>query len=179
LCLGIFALLYLIRQLHINRKEAEYQTRLAKQRQELVEKEKENVEKEKQNNQLLERQLKFQSILLSNIKMHQTNTLKRPHVWKDGSKETMEKQYETFWNELKTYVDVEFNNFTTRLMDKHPTLSDSDVFFSCLLLSEFETGMIATILNVQAGSVIKQRYRLRTKLKLLNSENLLDYLTHF
>ena len=85
----------------------------------------------------------------------------------------------TFYNELKTYVDMEFNNFTTRLKEKHPVLTENDIFISCLLLAEFETGMIATILNVQAESINKYRYRLRTKLKLANSDNLLDYLLHF
>jgi len=161
------------------RKEAQYQKELAERKQELLEKEQENVIKEKHNNFLLERQLKLQSILLSNIKMHKTNTVKRPHIWCEGSKEMIEQQQYTFCNELLTYVDMEFNNFTVRLKERHPALSDRDIFFSCLILSGFETGMIATILSVQAESINKQRYRLRIKLKLLNSDKLYDYLLHF
>jgi len=179
LILSVFILLYLFLKLRVKKNEVEYQKNIAIKKQELLEIEKENTAREKENNALLERQLKLQNILLSNIKIHKTNSEKRPTVWKDGSKETIEKQYEAFYNELKTYVDMEFNNFTTRLKEKHPVLTENDMFISCLLISEFKTGMIATILDVQADSINKYRYRLRTKLKLLNSDNLLDYLLHF
>ena len=179
LTLSIIIVLFLFWRLKVRKNELEYQKDIATKKQELLEKEKENTAKEKENSALLERQLKLQNILLSNIKMHQTNTVKRPTVWRDGSKETIEKQYEAFYSELKTYVDMEFDNFTIRLKEKHSILTENDVFISCLLIAEFETGMIATILNVQTDSMNKQRYRLRTKLKLSNSDHLLDYLLHF
>jgi len=179
LTLSILIVVFLFWRLKVKKNELKYQKNIATKKQQLLEKEHENTAKEKENSALLERQLKLQNILLSNIKMHQTNTVKRPTVWRDGSKETIEKQYETFYSELKTYVDMEFDNFTVRLNEKHPTLTENDVFISCLLIAEFETGMIATILNVQTDSINKQRYRLRTKLKLSNSDNLLDYLLHF
>ena len=179
LILSVFIVLFLFWRLKVKKKEIKYQKNIAGKKQELLEKERENTVKEKENNALLERQLKLQNILLSNIKMHQTNTVKRPTVWRDGSKEIIAKQYETFYSELKTYVDMEFNNFTTRLKDKHPVLTENDIFITCLLIADFETGMIATILNVQTDSMNKQRYRLRTRLKLSNSDNLLNYLLHF
>lgn len=172
LVLSVFSGVILFLRLRVKKNEVEYQRAL-------LEKEIEKAANEKENNALLERQLKLQTILLSNIKMHQTNTVKRPTVWREGSKETIEKQNETFYNELKTYVDMEYNNFTSRLKEKHSTLTDNDIFISCLLLAEFDSGMIATILNVQTESINKARYRLRTKLKLQNSENLTDYLLHF
>ncbi len=172
LAMCIFSVAFLFWRLRIKKNEVDYQRAL-------LEKEIEKAANEKENNALLERQLKLQTILLSNIKMHQTNTVKRPTVWREGSKETIEKQNETFYNELKTYVDMEYNNFTSRLKEKHPALTDNDIFISCLLLAEFDSGMIATILNVQTESINKARYRLRTKLKLQNSENLTDYLLHF
>ncbi|NDP21866.1 MAG: tetratricopeptide repeat protein [Paludibacter sp.] len=179
LMLSICIVLFLFWRLKVKKNEVEYQKDIANKKQELLEKEKENTAKEIENSALLERQLKLQNILLSNIKMHQTNTVKRPTVWREGSKDTIEKQYEAFYNELKTYVDMEFNNFTVRLKEKHLVLTENDIFISCLLIAEFETGMMATILNIQTDSMNKQRYRLRTKLKLPNSENLLDYLLHF
>lgn len=174
--LTVFLLFWRIR---VKKQQLETQKQLVIQEHALVEKEKENTAKEKENSALLERQLKLQNILLSNIKVHQTNTVKRPTVWREGSKDTIEKQYEAFYNELKTYVDMEFNNFTIRLKEKHLVLTENDIFISCLLIAEFETGMMATIFNIQTDSMNKQRYRLRTKLKLSNSENLLDYLLHF
>lgn len=179
LALSVFSGVILFLRLRVKKNEVEYQKDIAIKKQKLLEKEKENTAKEKENNALLERQLKLQDILLSNIKMHQTNSIKRPTVFRDGSKETIEKQYEAFYNELKTYVDMEFDNFTIRLKERCPVLTETDIFISCLLIAEFETGMIATVLNVQTDSLNKYRYRLRTKLKMSNSDNLLDYLRHF
>lgn len=171
---AIFIVLFLSK-----RKEANYQKELALRNQELLAKEHEQVMNERHTNFLLERQLKLHDILLSNMDLHKNNSVKRPHIWNEGSKEIKNQQQNTFYNELLTFVDLEFNNFTHRLKEKHPTLSERDIFFSCLILSGFETGMIATILSVQTESINKQRYRLRTKLKLLNSDKLYDYLLHF
>lgn len=172
LSLTVLIVVFLYWRLKAREKELEYQKYIAIKRHELL-------EKEKENSTLLERQLKLQTILLSNIQMHQTNTVKRPTFWREGSKETIAKQYELFYNELKAYIDLEFNNFTTRLKDNYPVLTENDIFISCLLLANFETGMIATILNVQVDSINKQRYRLRTKLKLSKSDHLIDFLLHF
>jgi len=177
--LSVFIVVFLFWRLRVREKDIEYQKDIATRKQELLEKEKENIAKEKENSALLERQLKLQTILLSNIQMHQANTVKRPNLWRDGSKEALTKQYEAFYNELKGYIDLEFNNFTIRLKDNYPLLTDNDIFISCLLIANFDTGMIATIFNVQADSINKQRYRLRTKLKLSKSDNLIDFLLHF
>jgi hypothetical protein len=175
----IFVVIVLFWRLRVKKNQLLVQKQLLINETALVLVEKEKLEKEKENNALLEKQLKLQNILLSNIEMHQTNILKRPLFWREGSKETIEKQYNAFYNELKTYVDMEFNNFTIRLKEKYPLLTENDILISCLLIAQFETGMIATILNVQTDTLNKYRYRLRTKLKLTNSDNLHDFLLHF
>ena len=48
-----------------------------------------------------------------------------------------------------------------------------------LTLAGFESGMIATILDVKLESITKYRYRLRLKFQLQNSDNLVDYLRQF
>ena len=121
LSLTVLIVVFLYWRLKVRENELEYQKYIAIKRQELL-------EKEKENSTLLERQLKLQTILLSNIQMHQTNTVKRPSLWREGSKETIDRQYEQFYNELKAYIDLEFNNFTTRLKDNYPLLTENDIF---------------------------------------------------
>ena len=121
----------------MKKNEVKYQKDIAFKKQKLLEIEQEKTEKERENKALLEHQLKLQNILLSNIKIHKTNSVKRPNVWKDGSYQTIDKQYEAFFNELKTYIDMEFNNFTLRLKEKFSNLSERDIQFCCLLLANF------------------------------------------
>ncbi len=138
------------------------------------------LEKEKENSNLLKKQLEFQSILLSNIEMHRKNTVKRPDFWKDSTSQIVSDQYKAFYKELTTHIDVEYNNFTVRVKEKFPILTDRDLFFCCLLLAKFESGMIATVLDVNIDSVNKHRHRLRKKLQVSDStENLVEFLRNF
>jgi FixJ family two-component response regulator len=89
-------------------------------------------------------------------------------------------QNEALHKELTAHVDLEYNNFTLRLKDQFQVLTERDLFFCCLLLAKFETGMIATVLDVNIESVNKHRHRLRKKLQVSDStENLVDFLRNF
>lgn len=137
-------------------------------------------EKEKENSALLTKQLELQSILISNINMHRQNTVKRPGLWKNTSGQIVLDQFEAFHKELTTHINLEYNNFTHRLKEHFPALTDRDLFFCSLLLAKFESGMIATVLDVNIESVNKHRHRLRKKLQVADStENLVDFLRNF
>lgn len=137
-------------------------------------------EKEKENSALLTKQLELQSILISNINMHRQNTVKRPGLWKNTSGQIVLDQFEAFHKELTAHINMEYNNFTHRLKEHFPALTDRDLFFCSLLLAKFESGMIATVLDVNIESVNKHRHRLRKKLQVADStENLVDFLRNF
>ena len=144
-----------------------------------VEIEKDKVEKEKENSALLEKQLKLQAILLLNIEQHRKNAIKRPGLWKNDSKEKHYEQNDIFYEELISCMDLEYNNISQRLSLSFTTLTRNDILICCLLLAGFDTGMIATILDVKLDSVTKHRYRLRLKLRLQNSDHLVDFLRQF
>jgi len=85
----------------------------------------------------------------------------------------------TFHEELIASMDLQYNNISQRLLKKYPELTNRDILICCLLLANFETGMIATILDVKIDSVRIHRTRLRKKLNLQNHENIIEFLSRF
>ena len=166
-------------RLNIKKKQFDVQNELLGKEKAFVEIEKEKVEKEKENSTLLEKQLKLQSILLLNIEQHRKNVIKRPGIWKNESKEMHPEQNNTFHKELIACMDLEYTDISHRLIVDFPSLTKRDILICCLLLAGFDTGMIATILDVKLESITKYRYRLRLKFQLQNSDNLVDYLRQF
>jgi len=147
--------------------------------EQLLEREKQIVEKEKENVNLLEKQLKIQNVLLSNVDQYRKNSFKRPLS-------SNEKQFGispilnmTFHEELIATMDIQYNNISSRLIKYYPNLSERDILVCCLLLANFDTGMISSILDIKCDSMRIHRIRLRRKLKLKNSENLIEFLREF
>jgi len=137
------------------------------------------VEKEKENCNLLELQLKMQNILLSNVEQYRKHSIKRPNtsVESRGGISPILNRY--FHEELIASMDIQYNSITKRLIERFPDLTERDILVCCLLVAGFDTGMIASILDVKIESITKHRYRLRTKLRLQNSENLVEYISYF
>lgn len=149
----------------VRKKELTFQSKI-------IQNDKILFEKEKENNQLLELQLKVQRILLLNVEQYKKNSINQ--TIKDiDLKSTL------FHDELITCMDIKYNNISKRLKNSYPELSDRDILVCCLLLSDFETNMIATILDVKNETILILRSRLRKKLSLKNSENLVLFLSNF
>jgi len=144
----------------------------------LVENERILVEKEKENINLLEQQLKMQNILLSNVEQYRKHSIKRPLNDEERRGVISPILNPTFHEELIASMDVKYNNISKRLIERFPDLTQRDILICCLLLADFDTGMIATILDLKIESITKHRYRLRAKLQMQNSENLVDYLNN-
>lgn len=134
------------------------------------------VEKEKENNILLENQLKFQKIILLNVEQHRKQSVKRPS---ESEVNTASADNYIFYEELIACMDLQYNNISKRLVARYSDLTERDILICCLLLANFDTGMIATILNVKLDSITKQRYRLRTRMGLQNTDNLITFLLQF
>ena len=186
LILAIIIGVVLYWRLQVKQREAKYQKDIADQRQELIEKkdnllkkEQETLAKEKENSELLEKQLRFQAIFLLNIEQHRKNSIKRPGLWKADTNYDGLEQKKTFQEEMIACMDLEYGNISLRLKTQYPALSQQDILICCLLLANFDNGMIATVLDVQIDSIKKQRYRLRAKLNLQNSDNLVHFIRHF
>jgi len=150
-----------------------------KVQQQLLKQEKDLIDKEKENNLLLERQVKMQNILLSNVEQYRTHSVKRSASSQQGSLVISPVLNLTFHEELIASIDIQYHDISKRLSERFPELTERDILICCLLLADFDTGMIATILCVKLDSITTQRHRLRTKLGMKKTDKLLDYLRCF
>jgi len=100
------------------------------------------------------------------IKVHKT----------DSEQEDNQKQSNNLNHDILTLIDLEMPGYLTRLRARYPKLTQQDIALCCLLISGFESGMIATIFDVKIETINKQRYRLRSRLHMENSENLKEHL---
>ncbi len=142
----------------------------------LFQQEKLRSEKEHENLILLEKQLKLQKIVVANLDQYRKNALKQPDKIKAGFSPI---ENTDFNEELIIAIDLEYDNLTKRLTNKYLNLSSNDILICCLLLSNFDTGMISSILGIKSASMNIKRSRLRKKLGIDNSVNLLEFLHGF
>jgi tetratricopeptide (TPR) repeat protein/DNA-binding CsgD family transcriptional regulator len=170
--LSLGAIVVLLWKSRVSNQQLKVQQQLLKHEKNLVEKEKENIN-------LLEQQLKMQNILLLNVEQYRQQSIKRPDAQvgkRTGVSPILNK---TFHEELIACMDIQYNDISKRLKNSFSDLTERDILICCLLLAGFDSGMIATILDIKNDSIRIHRTRLRKKLELLNSENLTDYLRQF
>jgi hypothetical protein len=143
---------------------------------ELLEQRNLRIEKEMENTKLHEKQLELQKIVLINLEQYRKNAIKKPELIKDGFNPI---NNDHFFTVLTTAIDLEYPSLSQRLLQAYAQLNDTDISICCLLLAGFDTGMIASILDMKNDSMHTRRSRLRKKLNIDNSENLLDFLRQF
>jgi len=78
------------------------------------------------------------------------------------------------------YVKIEqlHQNFTKRLIDRYPDLSEKEQNLIKLLRLGFSSKEIAPLLNISPKSVEISRYRLRKKLQLEKEDNLIKFINN-
>ena len=67
-------------------------------------------------------------------------------------------------------------NINMRLKEAFPNLTESERKLAILLRQGFSSKYIATLMNITPKSVEISRYRLRTKLGLRRSDNLVQFI---
>lgn len=84
------------------------------------------------------------------------------------------------WLVIIKNTDTIFNNFTKRLQNDYPILSESDIRFLCLEKMNMEQTEIAKILNIALSSVKKRKSRISTdKLGLKDAMQLKEFLSKY
>lgn len=86
------------------------------------------------------------------------------------------------WDELYAMVDALHNNFTVRLSESHPGLTDKDLKLCCLIKLGYKTLDLECILNLEEDSLYKGKKRLRNRLdknRKWNKGELETYITEF
>lgn len=87
--------------------------------------------------------------------------------------------YDDEWTRFEENYDRANFNFLRRLEHKHPTVSVQDKKLCVFLKMGLSTKEMAPMLSISDRGVEIARYRLRKKLGLTRSDNLVDYLMHF
>lgn len=90
-----------------------------------------------------------------------------------------ELQSEDYWKEFNVYFNQVDGDFVNKIKAKHPGLTKNDVRLSALIRIGLSTNEIASILNISTRGVEKGRYRLKKRIGLESSENLIDYVVQF
>jgi DNA-binding CsgD family transcriptional regulator len=85
-------------------------------------------------------------------------------------------QNEKSWEVFDRYFDEVHQEFHSRLRNLHPELTPGELRLCSYLRMNVTTKEIAPLMNISIRGVEISRYRLRKKLKLDQSANLVDYL---
>lgn len=86
---------------------------------------------------------------------------------------------EAEWDRFQENFDLIHENFFRRLKEEYPSLTPTDLKLCSLLRLNYSTKEIAEMLNLSVRGVETARYRLRKKLDLSESENLVNFMIEF
>lgn len=72
------------------------------------------------------------------------------------------------WETVVNNTNACFDNFTSRLKAQHPTLTDEEIRFCCLIKMELPLSLLAEIYHIAKGSISRKKMRLKEKMTILN-----------
>ncbi len=76
------------------------------------------------------------------------------------------------WENFRIYFEQIHANFNTKVLNKYPKMTSTDLRLMALLKMNLSSKEIANILNISAAGIKKARQRLRKKLDLVTSDSL-------
>lgn len=83
------------------------------------------------------------------------------------------------WKTLTQHFNALHNNFYDKLIEKHPSITETELRHCMFIKLHLQTKEIARIFMIDPRSVQTARYRIKKKLNLNEDENLRDYLLNF
>lgn len=83
------------------------------------------------------------------------------------------------WNQFQENFDLIHENFFRKLKDRYASLTPSDLKLCALLRLNYSSKEICSMLNISIRGVEAARYRLRKKLNLSESDNLVEFMIKF
>ncbi len=86
---------------------------------------------------------------------------------------------EKSWEQFTQYFDQVNQDFTTKLLQKHPTLTPNDLRICVLARLNMSNKEMAALLNISVNGVEKSRYRLKKRLNLTPEDDLDTYMRNF
>lgn len=82
------------------------------------------------------------------------------------------------WDIIIQNTNACFNDFTFRLKEAYPQLSQEEVRFACLLKMEFSLSLLSEIYHIAKGSISRKKMRLKDKMQI-DSMTLDDFIKQF
>ena len=86
---------------------------------------------------------------------------------------------EDAWTVFQENFDLIHENFFRKLKERYPALTPTDLKLCTLLRLNYSSKEIAELMNISIRGVEAARYRLRKKLFLTESDNLVDFMINF
>lgn len=86
---------------------------------------------------------------------------------------------EDAWTVFQENFDLIHENFFRKLKEQYPALTPTDLKLCTLLRLNYSSKEIAEMMNISIRGVEAARYRLRKKLLLSESDNLVDFMINF
>ena len=83
------------------------------------------------------------------------------------------------WSVFQDNFDLIHENFFRKLKERYPSLTPADLKLCALLRLNYASKEIGKMLNISIRGVEAARYRLRKKLQLSESENLVEFMIKF
>jgi len=85
------------------------------------------------------------------------------------------------WKEIKSLLDSQYDQFTTRLKKAVPELNTSDIQFCCLLKVNISMQDLANIYHINKESVSRRKQRIKAKIgaELLKESTLDEFIQRF
>lgn len=84
---------------------------------------------------------------------------------------------ESSWRLIEENTDMVLPNFTSRLRHKHPTLSNDDVRFCCMIMMRVPNAVLADVYCIAPSSVAIRKQRMKKKLDAdIHEQTIEDYL---
>jgi len=83
------------------------------------------------------------------------------------------------WEQFKMHFDQVNKGFFTKLLNKHPGLTKTDLKLCAYLRMNLSTKEIAQMMNITVAGVHKSKNRLRKKLNIGSDVNITNYLIQF
>ncbi|MGL5785265.1 MAG: hypothetical protein ACRCX4_00385 [Bacteroidales bacterium] len=82
------------------------------------------------------------------------------------------------WATIKNNTNACFENFTDRLADTFPVLSEDDICFLCLIKMELSLDLLASVYHVEKNSISKKKGRMKDKMNI-RDKSLDDFIRVF
>lgn len=89
-------------------------------------------------------------------------------VFLERQKGTMLHLTEEEWDTVIRNTNSCFDDFTYRLLNRHPQLTEDEIRFCCLIKMELSISLLSKIYHIANGSISRKKIRLKEKLGITN-----------